>query len=102
MAFNHRGGGPQRQGVPMRYLSTFAASLLFATAAQAHSGSESASGAAHATLHAIGGPDHLLAWLGVGLLGVALALVPLFAKNLARSFGPRKTAVSSRRPTRTR
>ena len=97
MAFNHRGGGPQRQGVPMRYLSTFAASLLFATAAQAHSGSESASGAAHATLHAIGGPDHLLAWLGV-----ALALVPLFAKNLARSFGPRMTAASSRRPTRTR
>ena len=86
----------------MRFLTTFAAILLFATAAQAHSGTDGAAGAAHATLHAIGGPDHLLAWLGVGLLGVALALVVLLAKNLARSFAPRKTAVSSRRPTRTR
>ena len=102
MAFNHRGGGPQRQGVPMRFLTTFAAILLFTTAAQAHSGIDGASGAAHAMLHAIGGPDHLLAWLGVGLLGVTLALVLLFAKNLARSFGPREATDSNRRPTRAR
>jgi hydrogenase/urease accessory protein HupE len=76
----------------MRFLSTFAATFFLATAAQAHSGNDSASGAAHDMLHAIGGPDHLLAWLGVGLLGVAIATAPRLARQLARSLAARKAA----------
>ena len=65
----------------MRFLTVFAATLLFATAAEAHTGAGAASGLSHGFLHPIGGLDHILAMVGVGLLGYvvggrALWLVP--------------------------
>ncbi|GAB4358021.1 MAG: hypothetical protein Kow00114_09950 [Kiloniellaceae bacterium] len=65
----------------MRFLPVFAAALLFATAAEAHTGAGAASGLAAGFFHPIGGLDHVLAMLGVGLLGYviggrALWLVP--------------------------
>ncbi|MGD1876836.1 MAG: HupE/UreJ family protein [Kiloniellaceae bacterium] len=65
----------------MRFLSVFIATLLFATAAQAHTGVGDASGLSHGFFHPIGGLDHILAMVGVGLLGFviggrALWLVP--------------------------
>jgi urease accessory protein len=56
----------------MRFLSVFAATLFFATAAQAHTGGAGASGLTHGFLHPLGGLDHILAMLGVGLLGYVL------------------------------
>lgn len=56
----------------MRFLSVFAATLFFATAAQAHTGGAAASGLAYGFLHPLGGLDHILAMLGVGLLGYVL------------------------------
>jgi urease accessory protein len=56
----------------MRFLSVFAATLFFATAAQAHSGGATAGGLAYGFLHPLGGLDHILAMLGVGLLGYVL------------------------------
>jgi len=65
----------------MRFLSVFIATLLFATAAQAHTGVGDASGLAYGFLHPLGGLDHILAMVGVGafaffLGGRALWLVP--------------------------
>jgi len=57
----------------MRYLPVFAATLLFATAAEAHTGGAGgASGLAAGFLHPLGGLDHILAMAGVGLLGFVL------------------------------
>jgi urease accessory protein len=65
----------------MRFLSLFAVTLLFATAAEAHTGAGSTAGLAHGFLHPLGGLDHLLAMICVGLFacflgGRALWLVP--------------------------
>lgn len=65
----------------MRFVSVFTATLLFATAAEAHTGAGGTSGLAYGFLHPLGGLDHLLAMVGVGLLaaflgGRALWLVP--------------------------
>lgn len=65
----------------MRFVSVFTATLLFATAAQAHTGVGGTSGLTYGFLHPLGGLDHLLAMVGVGLLaaflgGRALWLVP--------------------------
>lgn len=65
----------------MRLLSLFAATLLFATTAEAHTGTGATAGLAYGFLHPLGGLDHLLAMLGIGLLaaflgGRALWLVP--------------------------
>ncbi|MGF1595208.1 MAG: HupE/UreJ family protein [Kiloniellaceae bacterium] len=68
----------------MRFVSVFAATLLFATAAFAHTGGHGAagtSGLGYGFLHPFGGLDHVLAMVGVGLfasfLGArALWLVP--------------------------
>lgn len=65
----------------MRFLSIFATTLLFATAAEAHTGVGGAAGLASGFLHPLGGLDHMLAMVGVGLLGSflggrALWLVP--------------------------
>jgi len=65
----------------MRFLSVFTATLLIATAAEAHTGAGAASGLSHGFFHPIGGLDHILAMAGVGLLGFviggrALWLVP--------------------------
>jgi len=56
----------------MRFLSAFAVTLLFATAAEAHTGAGGASGLSHGFLHPLGGLDHILAMVGVGLLGFVL------------------------------
>lgn len=69
----------------MRFLSVFAASLFFATAAEAHGGDSSASGWAHDLLHALGGADHTIALVTVGLLFFLIALAPLAGAKLARS-----------------
>ena len=64
-------------------LSTLSLGLLLAsTAAQAHTGVGAATGFAHGYLHPIGGLDHVLAMVAVGLFAVqlggrALWLVPL-------------------------
>jgi len=65
----------------MRFLSVFTATLLIATAAEAHTGAGAASGLSHGFFHPIGGLDHILAMAGIGLLGFviggrALWLVP--------------------------
>ncbi len=65
----------------MRFLPVFAAALLVASAAEAHTGVGAASGLSHGFFHPLGGLDHILAMVGVGLLGVviggrALWLVP--------------------------
>ena len=70
----------------MRFLFAFVVTLLAATAAQAHTGAHigfgsSTGGLAHGFLHPLGGLDHALAMVGVGLLGSflggrALWLVP--------------------------
>lgn len=65
----------------MRFLTVFAAALLVATAAEAHTGVGDASGLSHGFFHPLGGLDHILAMVGVGLLGFviggrALWLVP--------------------------
>jgi urease accessory protein len=68
----------------MRFLSVFAATLLVTTAAaQAHTGAHvgGAAGLTHGFLHPLGGLDHVLAMVGVGLFacflgGRALWLVP--------------------------
>ncbi|HEX8417315.1 MAG TPA: HupE/UreJ family protein [Methylobacterium sp.] len=56
--------------------------LLFATPALAHTGQDDASGLVHGFLHPIGGLDHVLAMVAVGLIaaqlgGRALRLVPV-------------------------
>jgi len=68
----------------MRFLSTFAAGLLFATAAQAHGGDATPPGLAHDTLHAFGGADHGLALLGLGLLVLLILGAPAIAEKLAQ------------------
>jgi urease accessory protein len=70
----------------MRFLSVFTITLFLASAllgsgAEAHTGVGAASGLSHGVLHPLGGLDHILAMLGVGLLGYiiggrALWLVP--------------------------
>jgi len=65
----------------MRYLPVFAATLLVATAAEAHTGAGGTAGFAAGFVHPLGGLDHLLAMVGVGLFasflgGRALWLVP--------------------------
>ena len=85
----------------MRFLATFAATLVFATAAQAHtSGESSAAGLAHDLLHAIGGPDHAFALAGVGVLFLMIALAPLLGKKLARSMATARSRWGNRRSTR--
>lgn len=84
----------------MRFLSIFAATLLFAGAARAHGGDGSASGLAHDLLHAIGGPDHAIALVSVGLLFLLIALAPLLGRKLARSFATVRTLLANRRSTR--
>lgn len=79
----------------MRALSVASALLLVAlpTAAFAHTGHGDAGGFAHGFLHPMGGLDHVLAMLGVGVLafmlgGRALWLVPLsFVGMMALGFG---------------
>lgn len=75
----------------MRFLTTFAASLLFATAAQAHSGDTTSAGIAHDALHMLGGADHGLALVGLGLLVALMIGAPLIAGRLARRAGRTKT-----------
>lgn len=84
----------------MRFLSVFTATLLFATAAAAHSGDSSTSGIAHDLLHAVGGRDHLVALVSVGVLFLLIALAPLLGKGLARSFAGVRARLSNRRSTR--
>jgi urease accessory protein len=65
----------------MRNLTIFAATLLAATPALAHSGHDTASSFAAGLAHPFGGMDHVLAMVAVGLLaflikGRALILVP--------------------------
>lgn len=70
----------------MRFLSTFTITLFAAAAVQAHTGAHIAAasgtgGLVHGFLHPLGGLDHLLAMVGVGLFasflgGRALWLVP--------------------------
>ncbi|KAA5605744.1 HupE/UreJ family protein [Roseospira marina] len=66
----------------MRRISLALAAILFATPAFAHTGVGATSGLAHGALHPIGGLDHVLAMVAVGLFawrlgGRALWLVPL-------------------------
>src|SRR3546814_19108676 len=71
----------------MRFLSAFVVTLLAATAAQAHTGAPigvaaGTGGFAVGFLHHLGGPDHVLAMVGVGLFarflgGRSLSLVPV-------------------------
>lgn len=66
---------------PLFLANVFLATLLFATAAEAHTGAGGASGLAYGFGHPLGGLDHLLAMVGVGLFasvlgGRALWLVP--------------------------
>ncbi|HEY9548587.1 MAG TPA: HupE/UreJ family protein [Kiloniellaceae bacterium] len=75
----------------MRFLSVFVVTLCAATAAQAHGGDSSAAGFAHDLLHAIGGPDHLVALISVGLLFLLIAVAPLLGKKLARSLAAART-----------
>ena len=56
-------------------------STLVPTAAHAHSGHGEAAGFAHGFMHPLGGPDHVLAMVAVGMLayrlgGRALWLIP--------------------------
>ncbi len=84
----------------MRFLSAFAATLFLTSAAQAHSGDASAPGWAHDFLHFVGGADHTLALISVGLLFVLIALAPLVGKKLARSFTAAKAFFGNRRAPR--
>jgi hydrogenase/urease accessory protein HupE len=85
----------------MRFLSVFAATLLFATAAEAHTSDEpSAAGLTHDLLHAIGGPDHAIALTSVGILFLLIALAPLLGKKLARSLATARSLLGNRRSTR--
>lgn len=66
----------------MRLLLAIAFAALFPTLAFAHSGAEHAAGFVHGFEHPLGGIDHMLAMLAVGVLayvlgGRALWLVPL-------------------------
>ncbi|MEO3429250.1 HupE/UreJ family protein [Pelagibius sp. CAU 1746] len=56
----------------MRFLSVFTIALLVTSAAEAHTGIGAASGLAHGFLHPVGGLDHILAMVGVGLLGFVI------------------------------
>ena len=80
----------------MRVLSVFFATLFFASAAQAHGGDSSASGWAHDLLHTLGGADHSVALVSVGILFVLIALAPLAGKLLARSFAAARTLFGKR------
>lgn len=70
----------------MRFLTILAATLLFTSAAGAHSGDHSAAGHAHDFLHAVGGPDHVIALVSVGLIFLLIAIAPFLGRKLARSF----------------
>lgn len=80
----------------MRFLTIFAATLLFTSAAEAHSGDHSAAGHAHDFLHAVGGPDHVIALVSVGLIFLLIAIAPLLGRTLARSFEGLKARVARR------
>jgi urease accessory protein len=73
----------------MRFLPALAVLTLAPAAAFAHTGGEHAAGLAHGFMHPLGGLDHLLAMLAVGLFafrlgGRALWLVPAaFAGTMA-------------------
>lgn len=84
----------------MRFLSAFAVTLLFATAAEAHGGDHSASGWAHDVLHFLGGADHTWALVTVGLLFLLIAAAPFAGKAMARSLAAAKTLIESRRSNR--
>lgn len=84
----------------MRFLTVLAASLLFATAAQAHGGDTSVSGWAHNILHALGGADHTVALISVAVLFLLIALAPLAGRKLARSFASAKVLFSKHRAPR--
>lgn len=65
----------------MRFLTAFLTTLLVASEAFAHTGVGTTAGFAHGALHPLGGLDHLLAMVTVGLLafhlgGKAIWLVP--------------------------
>src|SRR3546814_17099428 len=80
-------GAAGPEGVSMRFLSAFVVTLLAATAAQAHTGAPigvggGTGGFAVGFLHPLGGLDHVLAMVGVGLFacflcGRSLWLVPV-------------------------
>jgi hydrogenase/urease accessory protein HupE len=84
----------------MRFFPIFAATLLFASAAEAHGGDSSASGWTHNLLHFLGGADHTWALISVGLLFLLIALVPLAGRALARGFATAKTLLAARRSNR--
>ena len=85
----------------MRFPTVLAATLLFATAAEAHTSDESsAAGLAHDLLHAIGGPDHAIALISVGILFLLIALAPLLGKKLARILATARSLLENRRSTR--
>ena len=61
----------------MRFLSVFTITLLLASTllgpgAEAHTGVGTAAGLSHGFLHPVGGLDHILAMVGVGLLGFVI------------------------------
>jgi len=56
----------------VRFLSVFTITLLLASAAEAHTGADAAAGLSHGFLHPLGGLDHILAMVGVGLLGFVI------------------------------
>lgn len=84
----------------MRFLSAFLATLFVASAAQAHGGDSSASGWTHDLLHALGGADHSVALISVGVLFLLIALAPFAGRKLARSFATAKALLEKRRSTR--
>ena len=85
----------------MRFLAVFAATFVFATTAQAHSGHDSSIAAwSHNLMHAIGGADHTLALVSVAILFLLIALVPLFGKKLARSLATAWSLLSQRSSNR--
>jgi hydrogenase/urease accessory protein HupE len=84
----------------MRFLSAFLATLFLASAAHAHGGDSSASGWTHDVLHFLGGADHTVALISVGILFLLIALAPFAGRKLARSFGAAKALFEKRRSTR--